>query len=197
VISWLPHGRAFRVLNPKLLVKELLPVYFNQSRYSSFQRQLHMYNFQRITQGLDKGAYHHPYFLRGEPNLCMKMHRTRINGKGTRKPANPEVEPNLLAMTPLPRIPLGTNIEIPLILSSFECVDDDHDDHDDEAKISTVTTYSECSNNGIVNSPVVDNDGVLYDNEHANNRQAALAAMMELATMNSSVVENIGNLRFG
>ena len=33
-----------------------MPLYFNQTKYSSFQRQLHIYNFQRITAGKDKGA---------------------------------------------------------------------------------------------------------------------------------------------
>lgn len=54
IMSWLAHGRAFMVHQPERLVSELMPLYFNQTKYSSFQRQLHMYNFQRITSGRDK-----------------------------------------------------------------------------------------------------------------------------------------------
>lgn len=55
-ISWQKHGRAFIVHDSTRFVEEVMPVYFNQSKFSSFQRQLHMYNFQRITSpGADKG----------------------------------------------------------------------------------------------------------------------------------------------
>lgn len=113
IISWLPHGRAFLVYSVDRLVDELMPQYFNQSKYSSFQRQLHMYHFQRITAGRDKGAYHHPSFLRGRSDLCMSMTRTRVNGKGTRRPGNPEGEPDFYGMEAMPTIPHGTVIEFP------------------------------------------------------------------------------------
>jgi hypothetical protein len=114
VVSWLSHGRAFQVRDPDRFVDELMPQYFNQTKYSSFQRQLHMYHFERITAGPDKGAYHHPKFLRGHPELSVKMHRTRVNGKGTRRPGNPDTEPNFYAMHPMPPIPRGTVVVIPL-----------------------------------------------------------------------------------
>jgi HSF-type DNA-binding len=117
-ISWLPHGRAFIVRDPDRFVNELMPVYFNQTKYSSFQRQLHMYNFQRITAGCDKGAYHHPFFQRGRPQIALRMQRTRVNGKGTRRPGNPEAEPHFDLLDPLPHIPFGAKIEIPLEVSS-------------------------------------------------------------------------------
>jgi hypothetical protein len=113
IISWLSHGRAFLVYNPEAFVEQLMPIYFNQTKYSSFQRQLHMYNFQRITAGRDKGAYHHAHFQRGRPHLCARMIRTRVNGKGCRKPGNPNNEPNLYSLEPLSPIPPGTSIEVP------------------------------------------------------------------------------------
>ena len=113
IISWLSHGRAFLVHDPEAFVDHLMPVYFNQTKYSSFQRQLHMYNFQRITAGKDKGAYHNPNFQRGKPYLCPHMVRTRVNGKGCRKPGDPNNEPNLYSLEPLPQITAGTAIEVP------------------------------------------------------------------------------------
>jgi hypothetical protein len=113
IISWLSHGRAFLVHNPEAFVDHLMPVYFNQTKYSSFQRQLHMYQFQRITAGKDKGAYHHAHFQRGKPHLCARMIRTRVNGKGCRKPGNPNTEPNLYSLEPLSPITPGTSIEVP------------------------------------------------------------------------------------
>lgn len=119
-ISWLPHGRAFLVHDSDRLVSELLPVYFNQTRYSSFQRQLHMYCFQRITAGRDKGAYHHACFQRGMPQISLKMHRTRVNGKGTRRPGNPNNEPDFYVLDTLAPIAPGTKIEIPVDLPNVD-----------------------------------------------------------------------------
>lgn len=120
IVSWLGHGRAFLVHDPNRFVSEIMPVYFNQSKYSSFQRQLYMYNFERITTGTDKGAYHHPAFLRGHPELALNMFRTRVNGKGTRRPGNPDNEPDFSVLEAMPRIPLGATIEIPIGNPSIE-----------------------------------------------------------------------------
>jgi len=55
IASFLPHGRAFCIHKPRDFVKHIMPKYFRMSRFSSFQRQLNLYDFQRITEGPDKG----------------------------------------------------------------------------------------------------------------------------------------------
>jgi hypothetical protein len=55
IVSWLPDGRAFKVHQPEPFMKTLVPSYFKQNRYKSFQRQLHLYGFERITEGKNKG----------------------------------------------------------------------------------------------------------------------------------------------
>lgn len=55
IASFLPHGRAFCIHKPRDFVKEVMPKYFRMSHFSSFQRQLNLYDFQRITEGADKG----------------------------------------------------------------------------------------------------------------------------------------------
>ena len=76
IISWLPHGRAFMVHNVDRFVQQILPLHFNQTKYTSFQRQLHMYHITRIGQGPDKGAYYHNQLLRGQPALSKGVRRT-------------------------------------------------------------------------------------------------------------------------
>ena len=73
-----------------------------------------MYNFKRITGlGRDKGAYHHPNFERGNPDLCLSMVRTRVNGKGCRRPGDPDNEPDFYEMEYAPTIAPGSVVEIP------------------------------------------------------------------------------------
>jgi hypothetical protein len=64
VLSFFPHGRAFAVHKPRQFIEEIMPKYFSTTRLSSFQRQLNLYGFRRVTEGRDKGAYFHESFLK-------------------------------------------------------------------------------------------------------------------------------------
>ena len=100
VISFFPHGRAFAIKKSQRFVEEILPKFFKQSRLTSFQRQLNLYGFRRITQGSDNGGYFHELFLQGRPRLSMQMIRTKIKGAAKQK-NNPRLEPNFYAMEPI------------------------------------------------------------------------------------------------
>jgi len=65
VVSWCPHGRAFLVHAVEKFMREVLPKFFNYSKFTSFQRQLNSYGFRRFAKGADKGAYYHELFIRG------------------------------------------------------------------------------------------------------------------------------------
>lgn len=57
IIHFMPHGRAFRVEDHNGLVEKILGRYFHQSKYVSFQRQLNIYGFQKLTVGKDQGEH--------------------------------------------------------------------------------------------------------------------------------------------
>ncbi|CAB9521306.1 shock factor protein 4 [Seminavis robusta] len=91
IISWLPHGRAWRVLKPKEFEEKIIPKFFRSSKYASFMRQVNGWNFQRITTpGPDFNAYWHELFLRGLPDLCMRMKRPQKNDPDTRHENPPD-----------------------------------------------------------------------------------------------------------
>uniref|UniRef100_A0A7S4ER40 HSF-type DNA-binding domain-containing protein n=2 Tax=Pseudo-nitzschia australis TaxID=44445 RepID=A0A7S4ER40_9STRA len=100
IVCWQPHGRAFMVHKPKDFVLEVMPHFFNQTKYASFQRQLNLYGFSRLTHGPDKGAYYHNCFVRGKRHLCKGMIRQKIKGTKVRKSLSPEDEPNFYTMSP-------------------------------------------------------------------------------------------------
>lgn len=97
IVSWLSHGRAFIVRKPKEFTNAIMPKYFRQTKLTSFQRQLNLYGFRRITQGADAGAYYHELFLRGRPQLCMRMNRQKVKGTGHKQPTDVHSEPNFYA----------------------------------------------------------------------------------------------------
>ena len=78
IISWHPSGRGFRVHKPKEFVRNILPIYFNQTKYKSFQRQLNMYGFHRLVTGKDKGSYFHDLLVKGRSDLCRYMNRAKV-----------------------------------------------------------------------------------------------------------------------
>lgn len=103
VIGFFSHGRAFAVHDPDRFTSEVMPKYFKQSRLSSFQRQLNLYGFTRITSGPDAGGYYHELFLSGRPNLAVHMRRVGLpKGEDRRKmrAKNMRSEPNFYAMGP-------------------------------------------------------------------------------------------------
>jgi len=59
IIAWLPHGRAWRILKPKLFVREVLTKYFDYCNYNSFVRLINAWGFRRLGCGPDRHAYYH------------------------------------------------------------------------------------------------------------------------------------------
>lgn len=75
VVSWELQGMAFKVHNIQEFINDVLPIFFKQRKYKSFQRQLNLYGFQRISEGVAKGGYHHKLFIRGQRSLCQFITR--------------------------------------------------------------------------------------------------------------------------
>lgn len=73
IVSWTDNGNAFKVHKLKEFVTDVIPFYFKQSKYKSFQRQLNFYQFIRSSSGPNTGAYSHPKFVRGQKSLCLQM----------------------------------------------------------------------------------------------------------------------------
>jgi hypothetical protein len=58
-ITWLPHGRSWRVVNVKALESQVIPLYFRHAKYASFMRQVNGWGFKRIPHGPDQNSYYH------------------------------------------------------------------------------------------------------------------------------------------
>jgi hypothetical protein len=92
IVSWQPHGKAFRVHQPEVFARTIMPRYFKQTKYKSFQRQLHIYGFHRINKGLDKGAYFHDLFIQNNKSTSLRMVREKIKGTASKDHAGQEIE---------------------------------------------------------------------------------------------------------
>jgi hypothetical protein len=89
IVSWQPHGEAFRVHLPEVFARTVMPRYFlKQTKYKSFLRQLHLYGFQRIGKGMDRGAYFHSMFIRNEKSMSLRMARQKVKRKNSSAAGN-------------------------------------------------------------------------------------------------------------
>ncbi len=102
-----PHGRAWKIHNKELLIRDVVPKYYDQSKYESFTRQIVGWGFKRLHQsGNDFNAFYHECFLRGLPHLTVLM--KRVAPKQGKLLPHVEGEPNFYEIDvnyPLPYHP--------------------------------------------------------------------------------------------
>lgn len=122
IVSWQPDGTSFKVHKQAAFVEKVLPRYFSQTKYRSFQRQLNHYGFERITKGAFEGSYRHLDFIKTNPERSEGMKRmkrskvtaapktpTSTTGKRTINVVSPlktfpEVQPLAATWYPAPRV---------------------------------------------------------------------------------------------
>ncbi|KAL3778871.1 hypothetical protein HJC23_005978 [Cyclotella cryptica] len=105
IISWMPHGRAWKIWNKELLVSVVCKEQFKHEKFESFNRQVNGWGFKRLFRnGPDFKCYYNQFFLRGLPELTSHMHR--LDKPGKRLPNKLE-EPDLYEISrrfPLPEL---------------------------------------------------------------------------------------------
>jgi len=88
IVSWQPHGRCFRVHDPKGFEKLVLPRFFEKmTRYASFLRQLKLWGFRRLVQKTpDQGAFYNEMCLRSKVSLSRRISRKLLSTSGRHAP---------------------------------------------------------------------------------------------------------------
>lgn len=91
IAAFCQDGKSFQIRNQYLMEEQILPIFFPKMKsFSSFQRQLNLYNFKRSnrTAGKDRGAYRHELFERDDFLKVYGMRRIKRKGglpRGSRK----------------------------------------------------------------------------------------------------------------
>mmetsp|Transcript_20448 Transcript_20448/g.58130 ORF Transcript_20448/g.58130 Transcript_20448/m.58130 type:complete len:488 (-) Transcript_20448:256-1719(-) len=81
--GWMADGRSFIVRNRRKFIEHLLPMFFKQTKFKSFQRQLNLWGFEtahggRHDEALGGTRIFHPSFVKGRVDLCSQMAREKM-----------------------------------------------------------------------------------------------------------------------
>jgi len=77
IISFAPSGAAFVIHSAEAFELQILPLYFDHGKLTSFKRQLNLYGFRMIIHGVDSGAYANPVFHRDNRKASEGIRRTK------------------------------------------------------------------------------------------------------------------------
>ena len=77
IVSWEPDGISFQVHKVDEFFKAIMPLYFDQTKYDSFRRQLDLYSFSRVAPQVENnsGIYCHSSLVKGDRSLCKEIKR--------------------------------------------------------------------------------------------------------------------------
>ncbi|KAM3143300.1 hypothetical protein pb186bvf_004632 [Paramecium bursaria] len=91
IIRWSEDGEYFIVLKPKMMEQEVLLHYFKHNHFSSFLRQLNMYEFLKARNSENHEVFSHPYFKKGNKKQLSLIKRNPIKSKNKviKKPKQP------------------------------------------------------------------------------------------------------------
>lgn len=74
IITWLPSGKSFCIVNKEAFTKQVLPAFFKESKFESFSRRLKRWGFKKVyTSGRNQIVINHDLFVKGRLDLCKTM----------------------------------------------------------------------------------------------------------------------------
>ena len=75
IIHWTEDGKYFIISNLHDFTENVLPKYYKHNNYSSFIRQLNMYDFHKKKSGQNEHVFHHQNFIRNRKDLLKLIKR--------------------------------------------------------------------------------------------------------------------------
>ena len=96
IVSWQPHGLAFKIHKKNEFETKIMPRYFKTTKLGHLLDSLRIWGFRRLkTKGRDKGAYYHKFFVRDQAFLSRQLSRQQMKESMKDWPGKEGGEPNL------------------------------------------------------------------------------------------------------
>lgn len=81
IIHWGEDGKSFVVANTHAFSEKILPIFFKHNNYSSFIRQLNIYNFHKKKSAKNENIFQNQYFIKNKKDLIKGIKRKNKIGK--------------------------------------------------------------------------------------------------------------------
>ena len=81
IIHWGDNGKYFVIENVHNFTEKILPKYYNHNNYSSFVRQLNMYDFHKKKTNSEAHTFQHNKFIKSQKDLLKTINRKRKKDK--------------------------------------------------------------------------------------------------------------------
>jgi hypothetical protein len=91
IIHWGDNGKYFIIENIHDFTEKILPKYYNHNNYSSFVRQLNMYDFHKKKTNTNGHSFQQDKFIKGKKDLIKTIKRKRKKDKNN----------NIISLVPL------------------------------------------------------------------------------------------------
>ncbi|KAL3816554.1 hypothetical protein ACHAXA_011853 [Cyclostephanos tholiformis] len=88
-VSWSDDGRAFTIHQEDKFVEHIVPMFFKQTKFRSFTRQLNIWGFKRLALPSSYG-WAHEHFIRGNNHGLKSIERVGIKMRNTSKEGPPK-----------------------------------------------------------------------------------------------------------
>ncbi|KAL4490404.1 hypothetical protein ABPG72_002614 [Tetrahymena utriculariae] len=75
IVCWSEDGKSFLIKKHNEFRDQVLPQYFKHNNYSSFVRQLNMYDFHKVRNESTDSEYKNPLFQRGQQKMLSEIKR--------------------------------------------------------------------------------------------------------------------------
>lgn len=85
IIQWGENGKYFIVKNVHDFTEKILPKYYKHNNYSSFIRQLNMYDFHKKKSSQNEHIFHHQNFIKNQKELMKSIKRKSKKDKNKEK----------------------------------------------------------------------------------------------------------------
>jgi hypothetical protein len=104
IITWMPSGKSFSIIEPKAFVADILPEHFKSAKYASFTRKLHRWGFMRHYRGEEAGGFYHKMFRKDRLDLVelMTCHKLEPQAPQAVHDANAAAKVTVTVVAPRP-----------------------------------------------------------------------------------------------
>jgi len=142
--SWSVDGRAFIIHRRDVFLENLVPLFFKQTKFRSFTRQLNLWGFSRLS---DVDEWAHPNFIRGSSDRLELIRRVEVKGNSK--------DQKQKRRTSISSASSSTTTTFPIIMLSFPSSNDSSSSADNTSSYSSEENRSAIVDNYVEHAMMV------------------------------------------